>query len=168
MNWLHPSTIVDRELKPSDVIVMGDGGVRICSYATSLLKELHDTRASQIGGPNYMAPEIYDDEHGDPLSRDPKTDVFSFGLIVDEVLCGVKMFPATMSATTIMRRAMSTPASDRPVIPDNLHPIVRELMTRSWVPAATKRPTGETLWKRMRGVRFKVFPGVTVAFTPLE
>jgi serine/threonine protein kinase len=166
LNYLHNKGIVHRELKPTDLIVESDGSLRICDYATSVLEEHKFVRASQVGGPSYMAPEIYDDEHDGLKLRDPKTDVFSFGLIAYELLCGQRIFPSSMSAATIMRRAMSTRASDRPVIPDSLHPILRELMTRSWVPTATKRPSLETLWKRMRSVRFKLFPSVQLDFVP--
>jgi serine/threonine protein kinase len=168
LNYLHNHGIVHRELKPTDLIVESDGSLRVCGYATSVLEEHRFTRATQVGGPSYMAPEIYDDEHDGQRLRDPKTDVFSFGLIIYELLCGQKIFPSTMSAATIMRRAMSTRASDRPMIPDSLHPILRELMSRSWIPTATKRPSIETLWKRMRGARFKLFPTVDAVFIPLN
>jgi hypothetical protein len=167
LNYLHNHGIVHRELKPTDLIVESDGSLRICGYATSVLEEHRFTKATQVGGPSYMAPEIFDDEHDGQKLRDPKTDIFSFGLIVYELLCGPKVFPSTMSAATIMRRAMSTRASDRPVIPDSLHPILRELMSRSWIPTATKRPSFETLWKRMRGARFKLFPAIDVHFSSL-
>jgi flagellar hook-basal body complex protein FliE len=169
LNHLHTRGFVHRDLKPSDLIVMDDGNVRVCGYATSCLEEHRYARASQVGGPSYMAPEIYDDEHGGQLVRDPKTDVFSFGLILYEIISdGMKIFPSTMSAATIMRRAMSTRASDRPLIPDTVHPVLRELMSRAWVPMPSKRASLEILWKRMRGARFKLFPDVEVSFYPRE
>jgi serine/threonine protein kinase len=168
LHYIHHHGIVHRELKPTDLIVESDGSLRVCGYATSVLEEHRFTRANKVGGPSYMAPEIYDDEHDGHRLRDPKTDVFSFGLIVYELLCSQKIFPSTMSAATIMRRAMSTRTSDRPMIPDSLHPILRELMSRSWIPTATKRPSLDTLWKRMRGARFKLFPTVEVVFLPLN
>jgi hypothetical protein len=165
LNRLHAQRFVHRDLKPADLIVMNDGSVRVYGFVTSYLEEARYTKASQVGGPSYMAPEIFDNEHGGAMLRDPKTDIFSFGLIVYEIISdGRKIFLSTMSAATIMRRAMSTHASDRPVIPDALHPIFRELMSRTWVPVPVKRASPETLWKRIRGVRFKLFPDVEVSF----
>jgi serine/threonine protein kinase len=164
LHYLHTRGIVHRDLKPTDLIVQADGSIRICGYATSILEEHHFTKASQVGDPSYMAPEIYDDEREEAKARDPKTDVFSFGLILYEIICGHKVFPPTMSAAVIMRRAMSTRPSDRSVIPANVQPVVREIISRSWVPTAQKRPTFEVLWKRMRDSGFALFPGVDVHF----
>jgi serine/threonine protein kinase len=120
LSYLHNHGIVHLELKPRDLIV--------CGYATSILEEHKFTRASQVGGPSYIAPEIYEDRPDGVKARDPKTDVFSFGLILYELLCGVKMFPLSMSAAVIMRRAMNGRPSDRPTIPDGLHPVLRDMI----------------------------------------
>jgi serine/threonine protein kinase len=166
LHYLHRRGIVHRELKPADLIVEDDGSIRICGYATSVLEERRFIRASQVGGPSYMAPEIYDDEPQGAKLRDPKTDVFSFGLIVFEIVCGHKVFPSTLSAAVIMRRAMSARAADRAVIPASVGPVVRDLILRSWIPTAQKRLTFEELWKRMRDAEFKLFPSAEVHFRP--
>jgi serine/threonine-protein kinase len=160
LRYLHSRGIVHRELKPADLIVAADGSIRICGYATSVLEEHGFVRASQVGGPSYMAPEIYNDDQNGAMVREPKTDVFAFGLILYEIVCGHKVFPPTMSAAVIMRRAMSARPSDRPVIPAEVSPIVREFISRSWVPIAQKRPSFEALWMRMRDCGFKLFPSM--------
>jgi serine/threonine protein kinase len=93
-------------------------------------------------------------------------DVYSFGLMAYEILTGKPVFPTTMSAATTMRRAMSAKASDRPVIPDNCPPVLRELITRSWNATASKRPTVEALVKSVRdnSGQFQQFPGVKLEF----
>jgi serine/threonine protein kinase len=160
--YLHNNGIVHRELKPRDLIVEEDGSLRICGYATSILEEHRFTRASQVGGPSYMAPEIYEDRCDGPKIRDPKSDVFSFGLILYELLFCSRVFPASMSAAVIMRRAMSTRPSDRPKIPPGIHAVLREMIIRCWIATTTKRPTMEDLWKRMREVGFRLFPDLEV------
>jgi hypothetical protein len=164
LDYLHGRGIVHRELKPADPIVESDGSIRICGYATGALEEHRFIRASQVGGPSYMAPERYDEAEDGAKFRDPKRDVFTFGLILYEIVCDHKVFPSTMSAAVIMRRAMSCRPSDRPVIPSDTHPVLRELISRSWIPIAQKRPSFETLWKRMRDCGFKLFPAADVHF----
>jgi serine/threonine protein kinase len=115
-----------------------------------------------------MAPEVYKDRENEQKSRDPKTDVFSFGLILYEILCTQRVFPPTCSAAVIMRRAMSAKAADRPVIPGGLHPVLRELIAKSWVATASKRQSFGAMWKRLRDVQFSVFPSVAVQFVPLS
>jgi hypothetical protein len=84
-----------------------------------------------------------------------------------ELLTHQRVFPSKMSAAMIMRRALSTMPNDRPMIPSYyLHPVLRELITRSWNPAATKRATMDALWKRMQDVGFNIFPNVIVTIDP--
>jgi serine/threonine protein kinase len=170
LRYLHNNGLVHRELKLTDLIVDDDGSLLICGYLTSMLEDHHLTRASQVGAPSYMAPEVYEDDQDDRDGgrvRDPKTDVFSFGLILYEFLCGEKVFPSVMSAAAIMRRAISTRESDRPRIPESIHPVLRELISRSWMATLAKRPTFETIWKRLREMGFKIFARVDVQILPL-
>jgi hypothetical protein len=111
-----------------------------------------------------MAPEIYDDERQTPKIRDPKTDVFAFALILFELFCGHKVFPSGLSAAIVMRRAMGARPSDRPVLPPDIPPLVRELISRSWNAVSQKRPSFSDLWKRIRDSGFKFLPGVPVVF----
>jgi hypothetical protein len=57
-----------------------------------------------------------------------------------------------------MRRAMSAKAADRPVIPGGLHSILRELIATAAVATPSKRQSFEGMWKRLREVRFEIFP----------
>jgi serine/threonine protein kinase len=164
LTYLHGNGIVHRELKPSDLIVQADGTLKISGYETSILDEYKYARPSQVGSPSYMAPEVYDDAHEGAKVRDPKSDVFSFGLILHELLSGQKTFPTSMSAATIMRKALSS----RPTIPDRVYPILRELISRNWHASMHKRPTVDILWKRHQDVKFQLFPSVTVILTPLS
>jgi hypothetical protein len=113
-----------------------------------------------------MAPEVYNDEAEGAKVRDLKSDDFSFGLIVYEILCGGRVFPSTMSAAAIMRRAMSTKASDRPAIPSTVPPVLREMIARSWIRDASRRPTMEWHWKRMSESGFRLLPNVAAPRAP--
>jgi serine/threonine protein kinase len=90
--YLHSQGTFHREVKPSDLIIESDGSIRICDYVTSMFAEHHYSRASQVGSPSYMAPEVYEDRSVGDKVRDPKTDVFSFSLILYEILLDRKYF----------------------------------------------------------------------------
>jgi serine/threonine protein kinase len=167
LNYLHHQGIVHRELKPTDLLITENGYVLINDITASILEEHSYTRASQVAGASYMAPEIYDSVPREERIYDPKSDAFSFGLILYELLTHQKVFPSAMSAAMIMRRAMSTRPNDRPNIPSFIPPALRELITRSWHPATKERPTMDTLWKHMRDIGFKLFPNVSVTVGPL-
>jgi hypothetical protein len=58
-------------------------------------------------------------------SPDLKTDVFSFGLILYEILVEQKVFPSTMSTAVMMWKALSDQPRDRPEIPTRLHKVLQ-------------------------------------------
>src|SRR5437588_8043930 len=85
--YLHHHKIVHRDLKPENVIVTGDGHLKIIDFGTALLRGArrltwrHLTEA--LGTPDYMSPEQIQGERGDPRS-----DIYSWGIMMYEFLTG--------------------------------------------------------------------------------
>jgi serine/threonine protein kinase len=167
LQYLHSQGVVHRELKPSDLIVSDDGSIEISDYLTSFFEDKKYTRTSKVNTPLYMAPETYEDKSQMNKNRDPATDVFLFALILFEIVFEEKVFPAILSAAVIMQKAKGSPrgqlkVGDRPLIKPTLHQILREMISRGWSPQLEKRPTFEEMWKKLQGVKFRVFPNVDV------
>jgi serine/threonine protein kinase len=158
--YLHSQGIVHGELKPSDVIVQADGTARICDYMTSYLEERRFTKASQFRPLFHMAPEQYgnDDDDQDGELRDPKTDVFAFGLIAFELVSLARVFPPSMALGKIMRTAKSGQAADRPKISDSVPGVLADLIRRCWVPEPSMRPPFAEILRQLNGITFHVFP----------
>jgi serine/threonine-protein kinase len=96
LSYLHQHKIVHRDLKPENVIVTkrdegkgdeGDGHLKIIDFGTALLTGArrltwrHLTEA--LGTPDYMSPEQIQGERGDPRS-----DIYSWGIMMYEFLTG--------------------------------------------------------------------------------
>lgn len=85
--YLHSHKIVHRDLKPENVIVTRDGHLKIIDFGTALLTGArrltwrHLTEA--LGTPDYMSPEQIQGERGDPRS-----DIYSLGIMLYEFLTG--------------------------------------------------------------------------------
>jgi serine/threonine-protein kinase 11 len=165
LEYLHRQGMVHRELKPSDVIIYADGTAKVDGYLTNYLEEHKLTKATQVGSPFYMAPEVYDDEEEGLKSKDPKTDVFSFALIGFELVAIARVFPTSMAAAAIMRKVMSARRDDRPKIPDNVPSALSDLIQRCWVPLPSKRPTFEAVLCQMNALEFRFFPDVSLRLT---
>ncbi|MEZ4237206.1 MAG: protein kinase [Myxococcota bacterium] len=86
----HQLGIVHRDLKPANVLIAGGDLPRIADFglATALADDTDPalTRpGSPIGTPAYMAPE----QHEDASVVDARADLFAFGVLLYEMLCGV-------------------------------------------------------------------------------
>ncbi len=88
----HRLGVVHRDLKPGNILVGRDGepkvidfGVARCTDADLALTTLHGDHGGIVGTLRYMSPEQFD---GDASAIDPRTDVYSLGLVLHELLAG--------------------------------------------------------------------------------
>ncbi len=87
--YAHEKGIVHRDIKPDNIQLLSDGRVKITDFGIARLTfEPSLTMDGQIfGTPSYMSPEQV---HGRDV--DPRTDVWSAGVVLYEAICGTKPF----------------------------------------------------------------------------
>jgi serine/threonine protein kinase len=121
----HARGIVHRDLKPENVFVSAANHVKILDFGLAAA----DARASRVSA--YLSPE---QARGDAV--DHRSDIFSFGCLLYEMLCGKRAFDGLSSTDTLddIRqrdpRAVATPAT----VPEPLVQIVARCLEKS--PAA--------------------------------
>jgi len=85
--YLHSHNVVHRDLKPENVMIMPNGKVKLMDFGialdTTLRKMTWAGLSSTMGTPDYMAPEQVKGLRGDA-----RTDIYSLGAILYEMLTG--------------------------------------------------------------------------------
>jgi eukaryotic-like serine/threonine-protein kinase len=132
----HGRGIVHRDVKPANVIVAPDGQVKIVDFGIAKLADQSRlTRAgTTVGTAGYMSPEQL---HGE--EPDPRTDVWSLGVVIYEMVTGRSPFEAgseTEMVRAILKRAQRPMAALRPGVP----PLLERIVER----ALAKRPEDRT------------------------
>lgn len=91
--YAHQAGIVHRDLKPANILVSSEGTAKVADFGLAFHAELrmHLTQPGQtVGTPAYMAPERLAGE-----VTDPRSDIYSFGIIAYELITGDCPFFAT-------------------------------------------------------------------------
>jgi serine/threonine protein kinase len=100
----------------------------------------------------YFAPECYEN------SCSQMSDVFSFGMILYELLTGQAVFSKELSRIKIA--FMVAVKHELPDIPEFVLPSARELITACWAKEPGDRPAFDDIVDRLKEMKFKVMPKV--------
>ena len=130
LNYVHCQKLIHRDIKPSNLLVDRENRIYVADFGLAL----HETDASQhlagAGTPNYMSPE----QAGREGHRiDSRTDLFSLGSAMYELLTGTRPFPGTTYEETIQKLLNDDPVpltTHDPSMPAELNRICMKLLSK--------------------------------------
>jgi serine/threonine protein kinase len=139
-----------RDLKPSNILLDEEHLVRICDFGLSKLEALELTLTKEVGTSLYMASEMSEDEYTN------KIDVFSFAMILYELVVGKKAFPDSLTRQETILRIVQ---GKRAVIPDLVLPFTKSLIEKCWADKADNRPSFQEILSELRHNRYQIVDG---------
>jgi tetratricopeptide (TPR) repeat protein/predicted Ser/Thr protein kinase len=118
----HRLGIVHRDLKPQNIMLDEEGGVRVMDFgiASSVETKGATLPGMMIGTPEYMSPEQID---GGQV--DARSDIYSLGIILYEMLTGKTPFSGDTPWSVVLKHK-----NDRPHDPREINPEIPEAMSR--------------------------------------
>jgi serine/threonine protein kinase len=110
----HRQNIIHRDLKPENIMITAAGTVKIMDFGLAKDGGADLTTTNAISGtPAYMSPE-----QALGQGADHRSDIYSFGLILYEMLCGKRAFAGDSAVAVAMKQVNESPIAPRQVVPD--------------------------------------------------
>ncbi|CAN5147637.1 Stk1 family PASTA domain-containing Ser/Thr kinase [soil metagenome] len=130
LHYAHDRDLVHRDVKPGNILVADDERVKVADFgiARAVSSETITQTATVLGTAAYIAPE---QARGDAVDR--RTDVYSLGCVLYEMLTGQQPFGG-QSAVAVAYQHISEPPTPPsrldPSLPDDLEAVVLKAMAK--------------------------------------
>ena len=170
LNYAHRHNIVHRDMKPENVLVSDEGDVKVTDFGIARLTDdagggSTATRAgTTVGTPQYMSPEQVSTS-----KVDGRSDLYSAGIMLYELVCGRPPFLATEAdgPFTLMAKHVQAPPPPPAIHRPDVDPELEQVIMK----ALSKRPedrfqTGAEFDDALRRVAARICPGWERALEP--
>jgi len=129
LHYAHSRGVVHRDIKPSNILLTQDGDVRLVDFGIAIVTDSDVSRLEGVAGsPAYMSPEqVQGREIG------PRSDLYSLGAVMYEMLSGLRPFRAG-ALGKLLKQIVSDKVEPlrtiRPEIPEELDALVARMLEK--------------------------------------
>ncbi|XP_019072203.1 serine/threonine-protein kinase STY17 isoform X4 [Vitis vinifera] len=148
MNYLHQNDIIHRDLKAANILMDENKVVKVADFGVARVQAQSGVMTAETGTYRWMAPEVI--EH---KPYDHKADVFSFGIVLWELLTGklpYEHLTPLQAAVGVVQKGL------RPTIPSHTYPSLVKLIKRCWHQEPSLRPEFTEIMEILQQIASKV------------
>ena len=153
LGFAHNNGVIHRDVKPGNVLLSPDGKVKVTDFGIAIAAfggaESNLTQTGSVmGTATYFSPE-----QAQGQSLDHRSDLYSLGIVLYEMLCGRPPFTGDSSVAVAykhVQQAVPAPSSLGVVLPESLEAITMKLLAKN---PAQRYPTARDLQRDLRRYR---------------
>jgi len=132
LDFAHQHGVIHRDIKPANIMLTNTGKVKLTDFGIAKLTKPEHTKSSrpplteintQLGSIRYMSPE----QILSPGKVDHRTDIFSVGIVLYELLTGCKPFE---NKEEIVKKTPKKPSNVNKKISANLDKVVQKALAK--------------------------------------
>lgn len=137
LDYAHDHGIIHRDIKPANIIMTPNGRLKVADFGIARIDRSNLTQVGSVmGTPAYMSPEQYAG-----LQVDARSDIFSCGVVLYELLTGIKPFegPTETIAYKICHEPHRSPSE---INPEGVPTVFDAILARALAKKAEDRYAG--------------------------
>jgi serine/threonine-protein kinase len=126
LDFAHQHNVVHRDIKPANLMIAGEDIVKVTDFGTAKILAAGSSQTGAIlGTPSYMSPEQVKGK-----AVDGRSDIFSLGVILYELITGEKPFPG-QNVTTVIYKIVNEEPIDPRELDSSIHPGLTYIINRA-------------------------------------
>jgi eukaryotic-like serine/threonine-protein kinase len=115
LSYAHDRGLIHRDVKPGNILIADDGSVKVTDFGIARAVD-HETvtrTAAVLGTAAYLSPE-----QAQGLDVDPRSDLYSLGVVLYELLTGAQPFSGDSPVTVAYQHVQEPPRPPRDLVAD--------------------------------------------------
>jgi len=159
LSYIHKRGYIHRDFNPKNIFLTKEGDVVVFDFGLTIsIEAARATQGRRTGTPSYMAPELI------RRSRtDERTDIYSFGVTMYEVLTGQKPFGGSGTIEKMIQLLNAEPKDPRELNPDIAEEVAEVILKCLAKKADERIQSADVILKRFETYRHKAgLPKVTL------
>src|SRR5271154_2942805 len=127
LDFAHERHVVHRDIKPANLMLTADDTVKVTDFGTAKILQFGTVQQTThvMGTPSYMSPEQVKGR-----AVDGRSDIFSLGVMLYEMVTGEKPFPGQNITTVIYKIVNEDPVPPRQLDP-SIHPGINAVIMKA-------------------------------------